>query len=56
MKQVPVDLRLDKDQVDEEHDKVMLDVLVAEAAAFSADRQADVVAARLVTCARVRGP
>lgn len=34
----------------------MLDILVAEAAAFAADGQADVVTARLVTGARVRCP
>jgi len=38
-------LRLDEDQVDEEHDKVMLDILVAEAAAVLAHRQPNVVAA-----------
>jgi hypothetical protein len=30
-------LRLYQNQVDEEHDKVMLDVLVAEASTFAAD-------------------
>lgn len=49
-------LWLDQDQVDEEHDKVMLDVLVAEAAAVAAHCQADVVAARLVARTRVLRP
>lgn len=44
-------LRLDQDEVDEQHDKVVLDVLVAEAPAVLADRQPDVVAARLVAAA-----
>lgn len=48
VQQVAVDLGLDEHQVDEEHDVVMLDVFVAEAAAVAAHRQADVVAARLV--------
>jgi hypothetical protein len=46
-------LRLDQNQVDEEHDKIMLDILVAEASTFAADGQADVVAAGLVAGARV---
>lgn len=41
-------LRLDQDQVDEQDDVVMLDVFVAEAPAVLADREPDVVAARLV--------
>lgn len=49
-------LRLDENQVDKEHDKVMLDVLVAEAPALAAHRQPDVVAARLVARARVLRP
>lgn len=56
VQQVAVDLGLDEHQVDEEHDVVMLDVFVAEAAAVAAHRQADVVAARLVAGARVLGP
>lgn len=51
VQQVAVDLGLDQDEVDEQHDKVVLDVLVAEAAAVLAHRQADVVAAGLVTAA-----
>lgn len=38
-------LGLDQDQVDEQDDVVVLDILVAEATAVLADRQADVVAA-----------
>lgn len=41
-------LWLDQDEIYEEHDKVMLDIFVAEPAAVLADRQADVVATRLV--------
>ena len=44
-------LRLDQDQVDEQHDKVVLDVLVAEAPAVLAHGQPDVVPARLVAAA-----
>jgi len=44
-------LRLDQDQVDKQHDKVVLDILVAEAAAVLAHRQPDVVPARLVAAA-----
>lgn len=42
---------LDEDEVDEDDDKVVLDILVAEAAAVFTHRQTDVVAAGLVTCA-----
>lgn len=49
---MPIHLRLDEDQVDEQHDKVMLDVLVAEAAAVAADGQADVMASGFVAGAR----
>ena len=56
MEQVPIDLGFDEDQVDEQHDKVVLDILVAEATAFTADSQTDVVPARLVPGARIRGP
>jgi len=45
---VSVDLGLDKDEVDEQDDKVVFDVLVAEAAAVLAYRQPDVVSARFV--------
>ena len=48
MQQVAVDLGLDEDEVDEEHDEVMLDVLVAEPPAVLAYRQPDVVPARRV--------
>lgn len=41
-------LRLDQDQIDEQNDVVMLDVFVAEAPAVLADREPDVVAARLI--------
>lgn len=53
---MPIDLGFNQDQIDEEHDKVMLDIFVAEAAAFTADGQTDVVPARFVAGARVRGP
>lgn len=46
VQQMPIYLRLDQDQVDEQDDVVMLDIFVAEAAAVLADREADVVAAR----------
>lgn len=45
VQQVAVDLGLDQHQVDEEHHVVVLDVLVAEAAAVLAHRQPDVVPA-----------
>lgn len=45
---MPVHLRLDEDEVDEEHHEVVLDVLVAEAAAVATDGQADVVAGGFV--------
>ncbi len=48
MQQVAVDLGFDEDKVDEEDDEVVLDVLVAEAAAVLAHRQPDVVPARRV--------
>lgn len=40
-----VDLRLDQDEVDEEHDEIVLHVLVAELAAVPTNGQANVVAA-----------
>jgi hypothetical protein len=45
MQQMAVNLGLDEDEVDEEDDKVMLDVLVAEAAAVATHGQPDVVPA-----------
>lgn len=51
MQQMSVHLRFDQDEVDEQHHKVVLDVLVAEPAAVLAHRQADIVARRLVACA-----
>ncbi len=39
-----VDLRLDEDEVDEEHDEVMLDVFVGEALAAGALGEADAFA------------
>lgn len=48
MKQVAVDLGFDQNQVNEEHDEIVLDILVAKVAAISADGQADVVPAGLV--------
>lgn len=56
MQQVAVDLGLDENQVDEDDDKVVFDILVAELAAVAAYCQSDVVAAGLVTGARVLGP
>lgn len=44
-------LRLNQDQVDKQHDKVVLDILVTESPAVLAYRQADVVAAGLVAAA-----
>lgn len=49
-------LGFNQDEVDEEHHEVVLDILVAEAAALAADGQADVVPRRLVTGARVLSP
>lgn len=48
MQQVAVHLGLDEDEVDEQHDEVVLDVLVAEPAAVLAHRQPDIVPARRV--------
>jgi dihydroxyacetone kinase len=42
-------LRLNQDEVDKEHHKVVLDVLVAKVAAVAAHSQADVVSTRRVT-------
>lgn len=56
MQQVPVDLGLDQDEVDEQDDVVVLHILVAEPAAVPAHREADVVPAGLVTGARVLCP
>lgn len=42
-------LRFDQDQIDKQDNIVMFDIFVAEAAAVLADREPDVVAARLVT-------
>lgn len=42
-------LRLDQDQIDKQDNIVMLNIFVAKAAAVLADREPDVVAARLVT-------
>lgn len=41
-------LRFDQDQVDEQHHKVMFDILVAKASTVLADRQTNTVAAGLV--------
>lgn len=56
VQQVPVDLRLDQDEVDEQDDIVVFDILVAEPAAVPAHREADVVPTGLVTGARVLRP
>ena len=56
VQQVAVNLGLDEDEVDEEHHEVVLDVLVAEAAAVLAHRQPDVMPARRVARARVLRP
>jgi hypothetical protein len=48
---MPIDLRLDKHEVNEEHDKVMLDILVAEATAVATDGETDAVAAGFVASA-----
>lgn len=56
MQQMTVDLGFNEDEVDEQHDKVVLDVLVAEAAAVLAHSEADIVAARRIACARVLRP
>jgi hypothetical protein len=50
------DLRLDEDEVDEEHHEIMLDVLVAEAPALATHSQSNIVPARLVAGARVLCP
>jgi hypothetical protein len=52
VEEMPIDLRLDEDEVDEEHDKVMLYVLIAETTAITTDGESDAVAAGLVSCAR----
>lgn len=49
-------LGLDEDHIDEEHDKVMLDILVAEATTVLTHRQPDVVAAARVPRPRVLRP
>jgi hypothetical protein len=51
VEKVSVDLGLDQDEIDEENDKVVLDVLVAKSAAVLAHCQANVVPAGLVTAA-----
>ena len=56
MEEMSVDLRLDQDEVDEEHDEVMLHVLIAESSAFSTDRETNVVPTRLITGSRVGRP
>lgn len=56
VQQVPVDLGLDQDEVDEQDDVVVLDILVAEPAAVPAHGEPDVVPAGLVTGARVLRP
>lgn len=48
VQQMPVNLGLDQDEVDEEDDEVMLDVFVAKPAAILAHRQPDIVPAGLV--------
>lgn len=55
---MPVDLRLDEDQVHKQNHEIMLDIFVTEPSAVFAYRQADVVAADLVpiSSARVLGP
>lgn len=53
---MPIDLRLDQDEIDKQHDEVMLDIFIAEAPAVLADGQAYVVAARRVARARVLRP
>lgn len=49
-------LGLYKNQIDEQYDKVMLDILVAEAAAVATHGESDIVSAGLVPCARVCRP
>ena len=56
MQQVPINLGLDEDQVDEQDHEVVLDILVAEAAAVPAHREPDVMPARFVAGARILRP
>jgi hypothetical protein len=53
--QMPVDLRLDQDQVDEEDDKVMFDVFVGEAVALRTLGQAHALAQGAVVGLAVLG-
>lgn len=46
-------LRLDQNQIDKKHNKVMLNVFVAESPAVLAHSEAHAMACRLVICARV---
>ena len=52
--QVPIDLRLDQDEVYEEHHEVVLYIFVGEALAARALRQADALAQRPVIGLAVR--
>lgn len=56
VKQMSVNLRLDQNQVNEEHYKIMLNVFITEVAAVSTHSQANIVAARFVVGFRVFGP
>lgn len=56
VQKMAVDLRLYEDQVNEEHDEIVLDILVAEVAAAATHGQPDVMAVGLVVGRRVRGP
>lgn len=49
-------LWLDQNQVDEQHDKIMLDIFITKVPAVATHRQPDVVAARLIARARVLRP
>jgi hypothetical protein len=46
-------LRLDQDQINEKHNKIMLNVFIAEPPAVLAHSEAHAMACRLVICARV---
>lgn len=48
VEQMPIDLRLDQDQVYEEDDKVMFDIFVCKALAAWALRQPDTLAQRTI--------
>lgn len=49
-------LRFDEHQVNEEHNKVMLDILVAKVAAIATHRESNIMAACLIAGAGVLRP